>query len=275
MNQTRRILAIGAHPDDCEINCGGTAAAWASAGHHVCFLSMTDGQCGHHELSAASLVQRRKAEAAAAANVADIQSRVLPLPDGHLEPSLDNRLMLIRLIRNFQPDLILTNRPNDYHPDHRYTSLLVQDAAFSLTVPGIAPDTPPLARNPLIMYWLDRFRKPIPFEPDVVVDIDRTWPVKVAMLHEHTSQVYEWLPWLAGRLDEVPADDAERRHWLEHPFLASRDNPPAATAYRDQLIARYGPDRGRSVAHVEAFECCEYGAAFNEVAASAFFPPEL
>lgn len=253
-----RVLVIGAHPDDCEFGCGGTAIKWAQQGHHVCLMSMTNGQSGHHEMGVSQLVARRTAEAAAAAAVAGVESRVLSLADGYLMPSLENRLLLIRELRAFRPDVVLTHRPNDYHPDHRYTSALVQDASFCLVVPHIAPETAALRRMPTILYLADRFRKPLPFSPDVAVDVDDAFATKVRMLHEHVSQMYEWLPWLAGDLDAVPAGPDDRLAWLE-PRVRRRPGSRVTEPVREQLARRYGPDHAASVQHAEAFELCEYG----------------
>src|SRR6266403_1931055 len=96
---------------------------------------------------------------------------VLDNHDGQLLPTLENRLQIIRLIRSFQPDLVLTHRPNDYHPDHRYTSALVQDAAYMVTVPAIVPGTPHLPANPVIAYLADEFTRPCPFQPSVALDV--------------------------------------------------------------------------------------------------------
>lgn len=256
-----RILAIGAHPDDGEFKIGGMASLWANRGDRVCLMSVTNGQSGHHRDGGHALVERRMREAAAAAAVIQAESRVLPLPDGHLEPTLANRLLLIREIRSFSPDVILTNRPNDYHPDHRYTAQLVQDAAFSLTVPHIAPDSPALASNPLILYWHDAFQRPIPFQPSVVLGIDRAFETKLQMLHQHTSQMYEWLPWLDGDLERVPADETGRMDYLRTWY--QRHANPVAQMFREKLVARYGPAAAQIV-HAEAFEPCEYGAAWTE-----------
>lgn len=264
------ILCVGAHPDDCEFRCGGVAALWAQRGHEVCFVSMTSGGAGHHETGGAALVQRRIREAEAAAAVIGIHSIVLPNPDGMLEPSLACRLELIRLIRRFGADLIITNRPNDYHPDHRYTSQLVQDSAFMLTVPQVAPDVPALPRNPVILYWYDSFQKPAPFHCDLAIDIDPVFDSKLAMLHCHQSQVYEWLPWLAGRLGEVPADDAARKTFLRQ-WYEQRHKPSLADRYREQLIVRYGRTRGRKIRQAEVFEVSEYGSALDRAAMERLF----
>lgn len=265
-----RIMVIGAHPDDCEFRCAGVATLWAAKGHRVCFLSVTNGQSGHHDMGASQLVQRRTAEAAASASVIGIESRVMPIADGYLEPKLEYRMMLIRAIREFQADLVITNRPNDYHPDHRYTSQLVQDSAYMLTVPHVAPEVPALRQNPVILYFWDGFKKPLPFQADVVIDVDSVFETKIAMLHQHTSQVYEWLPWLEGILHQVPHDQQARLAWLRQWYLALSE-PALADRYRQQLIARYGPERGAKVQQVEAFEVCEYGAPFDAAQSQRLF----
>lgn len=262
-------MAIGAHPDDCEFRCGGVAALWAQRGDAVCFVSMTNGQSGHHEMNVAALSQRRAAEAARAAAAVGAESRVLPIADGHLEATLQNRLMLIRLIREFRPDLILTHRPNDYHPDHRYTAMLVQDSAFMLTVPQVAPEAPALRTNPVILYWADTFQKPTAFAADIAIDIDAVLDRKLQSLHQHESQVYEWLPWLDGILDQVPADEPDRLKFLRQ-WYEKNDKPPA-DAFRKLLVARYGQQRGNAVRTAEAFEVCEYGSPLMEDKTKQFF----
>ena len=191
----KRILVIGAHPDDCEIKTGGTASLWAKAGFVVRFVSATNGVSGHHAIGGIELVTRRVAEAKKAAKIIGIESQVLDVTNGEIIPTLFYRKLFIKLIREFDPDLILTHRPNDYHPDHRYTSQLVQDASYVVTVPNYVPTVKALRRMPVIAYLSDNFQKPIPFQPDVVVDIDKTLETKVDMMHCHVSQFYEWIPW--------------------------------------------------------------------------------
>jgi LmbE family N-acetylglucosaminyl deacetylase len=182
------ILAIGAHPDDFDSRAGGTAALYARTGHRVKFVSLTNGDAGHHELTGPALAARRSAEAQAAARVLGlVEYQILDHHDGEIEPTLVNRREVIRIIRAFQPDLILSPRPNDYHPDHRYTALLVQDAAYMVTVPSVVPDVPHLRGNPTIAYVADDFRKPAPFAPDVVVAIDDVVQQKLDAMHCHTS----------------------------------------------------------------------------------------
>ncbi len=266
----QRILVIGAHPDDCEIKCGGTAALWAAAGHQVCFVSATNGGTGHHEIGGIELVRRRLQEARAAARVLGVESLVMDHTNGELEPTLHYRRAFIKLIREYQPDLILTHRPNDYHPDHRYTSQLVQDASYVITVPNNVPTVEALRSAPVIMYLSDNFQKPIPFEPDIVVGIDSVLEKKVDAMHCHTSQMYEWLPWNQRREDEVPADEAGRRAWMRQQRIKA--NAQIAQRYRSKLVALYGRQRGGRFKYAEAFEVCEYGSPLTEQKRRALFP---
>jgi LmbE family N-acetylglucosaminyl deacetylase len=265
-----RVLVFGAHPDDCDFSASGVAALYARQGHAVLFVSVTNGDAGHHQSGGARLAQRRRAEASAAGAVIGIRYELLDNHDGELLPTLENRREIIRLIRSFQPDLIMSPRPNDYHPDHRYTAQLIQDAAYMVTVPNICAFTEHLADNPVIVYVSDSFQKPYPFTPDVVVAIDEVVEQKVDMLHCHTSQVYEWLPYNGRYLDQVPAEPDRRRAWLrQHMEPRLRLD---AERYRDKLIARYGEQAGRRIQYAEAFEGCEYGAPLTEANLARLFP---
>jgi LmbE family N-acetylglucosaminyl deacetylase len=268
-SQAPRILVLGAHPDDADIKVGGTSALWRDAGHVVKLVSVTDGGAGHQTLRRPALVERRRAEAKAAGAVIGAAYDVLDLPDGGLLPTLEARHQIIWLIRAFGPDLIVTHRPTDYHPDHRYTAQLVGDAAYMVTVPAVCPDTPHLERNPVIVYVSDTFKKPYPFQPDVVVDIGPSVERVIDMLHRHVSQFYEWLPFNAGYLEQVPAGDAERRAWLGE-RIRQRIRP-LADRYREQLVRTYG-ERGRQVEYVEAFEVSEYGSPLDAAARARLFP---
>jgi len=264
-----RILVFGAHPDDCDAKAGGIAIKYAALGHQVRFVSVTNGDAGHHEIGGVELAHRRRAEAEAAGVVAGIEYHVMDNHDGELVPSLENRKTIIRMIRSYTPSLILCPRPNDYHPDHRYTSLLVQDSAYMVTVPNVCTDTPPLSRNPVIAYLSDNFQKPNPFSPDVVVDIDDVVERKLDMLHCHVSQMYEWLPYNAGRLGEVPESHQDRRAWLEHRMGRFSD---LADRHRSLLVELYGEARGTAVKYAEAFEGSEYGGALTRENTLELFP---
>jgi LmbE family N-acetylglucosaminyl deacetylase len=249
------VIAIGAHPDDCEFYFGGTAAKLAAQGHQVKFVSLTNGDAGHHLISGPELAARRRNEAQEAARRLGIAAwEVLDHHDGLFLPDLAARLEIIRRLRLWQADIVLTHRLNDYHPDHRYTSQLVQDSAYMVLVPNICPDVPVLRRNPVYLYFEDDFQKPIPFSPDVVVAIDDVWTIKLDALDAHASQFYEWLPWVDWNEEKVPADPGERKAWLE-----GKVSRPLRPHIRAQLEQRYGAHRAGHIRHAEAFELCEYG----------------
>lgn len=269
-SQPLRVLIIGAHPDDCDVMAGGTAALWRRAGHTVKLVSVTNGESGHHLRRGAELVALRTAEARAAGALIGSEYQVLAFRDGRLEPTFEARCEIIRLIREFHPDLILTHRPNDYHPDHRYVSQLVCDAAYMVTVPPIVPDVPVLRDNPAIAYCADRFQRPYPFAARVVVDIEPVLDTVVDMLDCHRSQFYEWLPWNQQVEDQVPAGPVERREWLKQWYLGRI--AWLADQFRDLCQAQYGPARAADIRWIEAFEPCEYGRPWDAALFQRLFP---
>jgi LmbE family N-acetylglucosaminyl deacetylase len=273
MGLAKRIQIIGAHPDDCEYACGGTSAFWRQAGAEVQFVSLTDGCSGHHEQSGAELIARRKKEAHLAADIIGASCQVLDIADGHLEATLENRLKVIRLVREFKPDLVITNRPNDYHADHRYTAQLVQDASFLLRVPNVLPEVRALDQMPVIAYFWDAFQKPYPFETNCVVAIDVVFETKLRQLAAHESQFMEWLPWLDGKLHEVPpASEPEARlEWLKN-YFNWLHTPSIAQVEETAVIERYGVETYKLINQVEAFELCEYGKQPQEGEFSQLFP---
>jgi N-acetylglucosamine malate deacetylase 1 len=255
-----RIIVFGAHPDDAEYKAGGTAAKWAKLGHHVKLVSVTNGDIGHWQIAGGPLAQRRTAEVKAAAKILGVTSQVLDIHDGELLPSLENRKLITQLIREWQADIVIAHRPWDYHPDHRYVGLLVQDAAFMVTVPYFCPDVPPLKKNPVFLYSSDNFRKPYPFDADIAVSIDDVFETKLNAIHELPSQAYEGG---ANGSEEhvriVPPenDSAARKAWLKERW-SSRQSAEA-NRFRDLLVRLYGEDRGKAVKLAETFEICEYG----------------
>jgi len=265
-----RVQVIGAHPDDAE-KCGGTAALYTAAGNTVQFVSLTNGDAGHQTQAGAFLANRRAKEAENSGKVIGVEYIILDNHDGELMPDLENRKKVIRIIREFQPDIIITHRPNDYHPDHRYTGRLVLDAAYMVMVPNIVENIPPLKKNPVIMFMSDGFTLPNKFEPDVVIAIDKVIDKKIEMYHCHTSQVYEWLPWINGNLDDVPKNENERRKWLAETWIRpySKD---IADKYRDLLIDLYGKEKGSKVKYAEAFQDSEYGSRLTKNNIKVLFP---
>jgi LmbE family N-acetylglucosaminyl deacetylase len=268
--QPLRILIIGAHPDDADIKAGGTAARWCESGHVVRLVSLTNGRAGHQAMPGPALASRRRREAQAAAATIGATYEVLDHLDGELDDRLEYRHEVIRLIRSFRPDLVITHRTNDYHPDHRFAGLLVQDASYLLTVPAICPEVPHLAACPVILSFSDTFTRPCRFEPHVVIDIDDVFDRLVAMLACHESQFFEWLPYNAGYLEQVPREGDARRTWLADRMRQRLR--PLADRYRDLVVRTYGSERGANIQLIEAFEVSEYGAPLDAAAQARLFP---
>jgi len=254
------IVVFGAHPDDAEFKAGGTGALWARQGHRVKLCSVTNGDIGHWQMSGGELAQRRTAEVQAAAKILGVTAQVLDIHDGELLPTLENRRLITRVIREWDADIVISHRPWDYHPDHRYVGVLVQDAAFMVTVPFFCPDVPPLKKNPVFLFSSDAFQKPYAFRPDVAVALDDVFEQKVDAVNELVSQVYEG--GATGSAEFVrsapPASDAAgRRAWLKEKWIDRQGRE--AERFRETLIEWYGPERGKAVKYAEAFEVCEYG----------------
>jgi LmbE family N-acetylglucosaminyl deacetylase len=255
-----RIIVFGAHPDDAQYTSGGTAVKWARLGHHVKLVSVTNGDIGHWELAGGPLAQRRLAEVKKADALIGAQTQVLDIHDGELMPSLENRQKIIRLIREWRADIVIAHRPWDYHPDHRYVGVLIQDAAFMVTVPFVCSDVPPLKKNPLFLYSSDGFQKPYPFKADIIVSVDDAFDQKLTAIHEMASQHYEGgTNGGEAYAAKVPpaTDESARKAWLRERWV--RRQSGEANRFRDGLIKWYGPEKGAAVKFAEAFEICEYG----------------
>jgi len=256
-----RIIVFGAHPDDCELKAGGTAALWAAQGHHVKFVSVTNGDIGHATMAGGPLAKRRTAEVKKADAMLGVECEVLDIHDGELMPTLENRKLFVRLIRQWKADIVMGPRTNDYHPDHRYVGVLMQDAAFMVTVTHYCPDVPQLARNPVFLYLSDGFQKPNPFEPDIVVPLETVFDKKAEAIWALESQIESL--WATGNFEKVvpiPTDpqQQELRRKEQRDRLAARDGD-IAKKYRQKLIELYGEERAGKTAYAEAFELCEYG----------------
>ena len=258
-----RFMVIGAHADDCE-HIGGLALKYVKTGHKVKFLTTTNGCSGHHEQMGGTMVRRRQEEARAVSAKYGVEYDILDFDDGFLTTGIQERLAVLRAIREWAPDLIVTHRPYDYHPDHRNTSMLVQDCAYLLQVPNVAPLTPVLRYMPVILHMSDHFQKPIPFSPDLVFDITSEIDDKSGMYHLYTSQMYEWLPWVGGYLDEVPKCEGARWEWLRN-----RRRCDVPESWQAQLAIKYGD---REVQYAEALEICEYGGRLDDEKIAELFP---
>ncbi|MGQ9731001.1 MAG: PIG-L deacetylase family protein [Candidatus Zipacnadales bacterium] len=264
------ILVFGAHPDDCDLRFGGAAMLYRALGHRVRFVSLTNGDTGHFAMGGGILARRRYEEAQRAAQVADIEYQVLDIHNGELEPSIMIRKLVIAIMREFRADMVLCHRPNDYHPDHRAVGILVQDAAYIVTVPNVCPLTEPLERSPVVGYLYDAFKLPTPYVPTVAIDTDEVFERKIDMAHCHVSQMYEWLPYSAGELDQVPENEGERREWLakrlRHRFGA------LAEEVRETLARFYGEEHAAQVKTAESVSISEYGRQPTENELYELFP---
>ena len=249
-----RIIMFGAHPDDCEVYGGGTAALYAKMGHKVKFVSLTNGDKGHHEMKSPELAARRAKEIQEVSKVLGIDYEYIDNHDGELMPTLENRKKVIRMICDWKADVVITHRPNDYHPDHRYASAIVQDAAYMISVPLMVPGGEPLLKEPLFLYSADDFTKPTRFSPDIVIDITPAIKTKVDAIYAHESQMFEWLPWNEGILDQIPKDRAGREQ-----FLIDRYMTNTKEKYKEAAKKWYTPAQVEKALYLEAFEICEYG----------------
>jgi LmbE family N-acetylglucosaminyl deacetylase len=265
------IICFGAHPDDCEIQAGGVASMWAAKGHKVKLVSVTNGDIGHWRDAGGPLARRRKAEAEAADKILGVTCEVLDIHDGELLPTIENRRLITRLIREWQADIVLSPRPNDYHPDHRYTGVLVQDAAYMVTVPFFCPDVPFLTNNPVFLYYPDEFQKPNPFQPDVAVSIDSVMQKKLDALEALESQFYEGgANGSAALVPSEPAQQKERHRRVRGHF--EQRYLDQAKRFRSKLAEFYGQEKANSIRYAEAFEVCEYGRRPNQAELKKLFP---
>ena len=240
MTMPLKLLILGAHPDDAEFHAGGLATIYRALGHTVKIVSLTNGDVGHQRMSGPALAARRNDEMRVAAAVIGAEHAMWSHGDGRLEPNLELRWEVIRELRTFAPDLVLTHRTNDYHPDHRAAGHVVRDASYLVTVPAIEPDVPILTVPPVVAFLPDRFTRPNPLRGDVVVDVTNELDSIVEMLACHESQVFEWLPFNQGKLDSVPQGITVRHGWLRDWFLSYLR--PQANRYRQELIATYGSE---------------------------------
>lgn len=278
-----KILAIGAHQDDNEFRVGGMTVKWVAAGHEVQYLSMTNGCGGHHLLSKEETVAARAKESAAVAKHLGIRYDVwADQDDCVLVADLATRHRLMRYIREFSPDVIITHRTNDYHADHRAAALLVQDASYLLTVPHACPEVPAMRRMPTILYYEDAFAEP-PFRMHYVVGIDDAFEAKMHAANLNVSQVYEWLPYTYEQ--KLPETEEEKRAILwgmeidenttDEEVLAHKRGyavrfAKTAARFRRELIEKYGEEKGARVRYAEAFGLSEYGAAPTPAVSALF-----
>jgi len=264
-----RLLVIGAHPDDAEYHAGGLATLYRDLGRSVRMLSVTDGAAGHFRRTPDELIPMRRQEMAEAGEVIGAAYETLGFPDGQLLPSIEVRHRIIQEIREFQPDLVLTHRTCDYHPDHRATGQAVQDASYLITVPLVLPEVAPLFRAPVFAYMVDLFTRPVGLRADVVLDVANQVDTIAAMLACQRSQVFEWLPYEEGVLESVPEAEADRMQWVRDWYAKHTSQRP--THFRKELLAAFG-DQGSDIQFAEFFEISEYGDNAGAERLRSLFP---
>lgn len=266
-----RIICIGAHPDDAESGAAGTAALWIARGYPVKFVAVTNGDIGHWKGSGPELAKRRRVEVEHGAKLVGYDFEILDNHDGQLQPTIENRKAIVRLIREWRADVVITHRPNDYHPDHRYTSILVQDAAYMVTVPKFLPEVPALAVNPVFLYFSDRFQKPYPFQPDIAVDIDAVMDKKLDVLLGMVSQFYEG--GVSGSAALMPKNAEEQKaRWQTIRDRFTNRQKEITDRCRKSLENWYGPERAAKVRYAETFEISEYGKYPDKAEIKRLFP---
>jgi N-acetylglucosamine malate deacetylase 1 len=268
-----RIIAFGAHPDDCELREAGVAAKWAAQGHHVKFVSCTNGDIGHWGMAGGPLAVRRTAEVRKCGEILGTTSQVLDIHDGELMVTMENRRTICRLIREWRADLVISHRPNDYHPDHRYVGVLVMDAAYMVTVPFFCPDTPYLTKNPVFLFGEDEFQRPNPFTADVAISIDEVIEKKLSAMAALESQFYEGGCNGGAHLVPDPRDPAKvaaRKKQVRDEFVGYFSAP--ASKFRSSLAEAYGKDAAEKIKFAEVFEVCEYGRRPSKDELRKLFP---
>lgn len=265
-----RLLILAAHPDDAEYHAGGLAALYHRMGRCVKIVALTDGRAGHHERGERELIAMRRREAARAGQVIGSSYETLDFPDGQLQPTLEARLRVIQEMRLFKPDLVLTHRTCDYHPDHRAVGQIVQDASYLVTVPMVLPDVPPLRQAPVFAYMGDTFTRPARIRADVVLNVADYVDKIVAMLACHESQIFEWLAYEEGTLDTVPDGESQRLEWARSWFAKHMKN--RVEHFRDDIRRVFGNEMGEQLQFVEVCEISEYGTIPDRKRYRELFP---
>ena len=198
-----KAMFIFAHPDDIEFGVAGTAALWAKHGCDILYVILTDGNIGSHdpEMTAERLADIRRAEQTAAADVVGARCVFMGEPDGRLQPTLDLRKRLVRLIRQHRPNVVVCGDPNFYysetyinHPDHRNAGQVAMEAVFpSADSPLLFPElvTEEQLEPHKVNYVYVTFNRQ---DANLYVDISETIETKIAALKKHESQLKEWNP---------------------------------------------------------------------------------
>ena len=258
----QRVMVIGAHPDDADIQCGCTTARLVAKGARVKFVAVCNGCVGHHRMNRKETAAVRRQETLNAAKVWGLDSYdIYGYEDAGVPYDIPTREVIARKIQEFEPDIIITHRDCDYHVDHRTVGMHVKDCGYMLGCPHWIEGSKALRRRPLILLMRDDFTVPRVMRPDILVDADPFIDKWCDALDCQVSQFYEWLAWDEGIEDEVKAlgnraenitarNDYLKRHWA---LKKIRD----AARFADEWGKQYP---GRAVPKMlEAYEISEYG----------------
>ena len=251
-----RVMIIGAHPDDADFYCGATAIKLAKAGAKVRFVSLCNGNKGHQTMTSPALAARRYGETQRAAKAYGIESYTVgEAPDCEIEPTLELREKVTRMIREFAPHCVITHRSTDYHADHRATGTAVLDSIYMLGVPLFCPETPVPETLPFVLYSSDDFSIPRPLRADMIVPVDDVLDQLLAGWVSHDSQTAEWLlPEYGIDPKTFPADVAGRKE-VYRTKVREMVNRNLAL-HRDEIQRVFG---GQKLWGVEVYEVSEYG----------------
>lgn len=269
MDTKLNIVIVCAHPDDPELAAGGITARYLELGHNVTYIVTTTGDGGHHEMDRQALGKRRYDETRKVAKYWGIDYVIMDNHDGQLEPSLKIREELIRVLRKYQPDVIISHGLDDYHPDHRYTGQLVADTAYMLNVPLCVPDAP-IARKDVV--YCNISYKPCDKAPaTVLVPYDKYLDRKIDSVHFHESQIYEWLPWTENVDPKTIAKDEEGRinflkdRWLPEWETVRKNYAPA--------IQQHSADQQSNPSkYYEAYTASLWGSPLTPKNVKKYFP---
>ncbi|ULB34895.1 MULTISPECIES: PIG-L deacetylase family protein [Proteiniphilum] len=268
-NKEKRVIVICAHPDDAELTTGGTGILLSRSGYKVKLVSLTNGNKGHHEGTKNEIAIRRYNETQEVKKRMNCEYEILNNEDGELEANLKNRMEVIRLIREWKADIVITHPSYDYHPDHRNTSLLVQDAAFLVNVPKILPEVPALTESPLFLYTRGRYADRQKPNPDIVVDITPVVREKAYIIDAHASQIYEWLPWINRSNKIIPDTQEEKIEYILKEYVLKRGE----IKEKDRpVVEKWYGSKAKEVKTIEAFEICEFGRSVDDREIRELFP---
>lgn len=195
------ILAVGAHPDDIELNCAGTLAKYASMGHNVFICTATSGNIGSATLPKDEIGAIRKAEAAKSAAIIGAEYICLDYDDELFYEDVNVRIDFINMVRHCRPHIILTHNPHDYNPDHMLTSKIINDIQVMLPIAKIETKEKPWEIMPSVYYFEPA--KGMGFVPTDYVDISEHFETKCQMLLCHESQKQ----WMADNYAGFSPDD--------------------------------------------------------------------